>query len=41
MTMLESIAQDLRFAVRALGPTRSVTATAVLTLAFGVGATAV
>ena len=41
MTMLESIAQDLRFALRALGRTRGVTATAVLTLALGVGATAV
>ena len=41
MTMLESIAQDLRFAVRALSRTRGVSATAVLTLAFGVGATAV
>ncbi len=39
--MLESIAQDLRFALRALGRTRGVTATAVLTLALGVGATAV
>jgi putative ABC transport system permease protein len=39
--LLESSAQDLRFAARALGRTRGVTATAVLTLALGVAATAV
>ena len=39
--MLESIAQDVRFATRALARSRGVTATAVLTLAVGVAATAV
>ena len=39
--MLESIAQDVRFALRALARSRGVTATAVFTLALGVAATAV
>ena len=39
--VLESIAQDVRFAVRALARSRGVTAAAVLTLALGVAATAV
>ena len=39
--MLESIAQDVRFASRALARSGGVTATAVLTLAVGVAATAV
>jgi putative ABC transport system permease protein len=39
--MLESIAQDVRFAIRALARSRGVTAIAVFTLALGVAATAV
>jgi len=39
--MLDSIAQDVRFAVRAVARSRGVTAAAVFTLALGVAATAV
>jgi putative ABC transport system permease protein len=39
--MLDSIGQDVRFAVRALARSRGVTAAAVLTLALGVAATVV